>query len=30
MILYGGGLGNPNLHEHTNLPVLLAGGGTGS
>ena len=30
MILYGGGLGNPNLHEHTNLPVLLAGGGTGT
>lgn len=25
VILYGGGLGNPNLHEHTNLPVLLAG-----
>jgi hypothetical protein len=30
MILYGGGLGNPNLHEHSNLPVLLAGGGTGT
>ena len=30
MILYGGGLGNPNLHEHTNLPVLLAGGGAGT
>jgi hypothetical protein len=30
MILYGGGLGNPNLHEHTNLPVILAGGGTGT
>ena len=29
IILYGGGLGNPNLHEHTNLPVLLAGGGSG-
>jgi hypothetical protein len=29
MILYGGGLGNPNLHEHMNLPVLLAGGGAG-
>jgi hypothetical protein len=29
MILYGCGLGNPNLHEHTNLPVLLAGGGAG-
>ena len=30
MILYGGGLGNPNLHEHSNLPVLVAGGGTGA
>jgi hypothetical protein len=29
MILYGGGLGNPNLHEHTNLPVLVAGSGAG-
>jgi hypothetical protein len=26
MILYGAGLGNPNLHEHRNLPVLVAGG----
>jgi hypothetical protein len=25
MIMYGGGLGNGNLHEHTKLPVLLAG-----
>ncbi|MGE3512789.1 MAG: DUF1552 domain-containing protein [Vicinamibacterales bacterium] len=25
VVLYGGGLGNPNLHEHSNLPVLLAG-----
>jgi hypothetical protein len=29
MILYGGGLGNPNLHEHTNLPVLVAGRAAG-
>ena len=29
VILYGGGLGNPNLHEHSNLPVLLAGGAGG-
>jgi hypothetical protein len=29
MIVYGGGLGNPNLHEHTNLPLLVAGGGSG-
>jgi hypothetical protein len=26
MILYGGGMGNGNLHEHTNLPTLVAGG----
>jgi uncharacterized protein DUF1552 len=25
MILYGGGLGDGNLHEHTNLPTLVAG-----
>ena len=25
MVLYGGGIGNGNLHEHTNLPVVLAG-----
>jgi hypothetical protein len=25
-ILYGGGMGNGNLHEHTNLPTLLVGG----
>jgi hypothetical protein len=29
IIMYGAGLGNPNLHEHSNLPVLLAGGGAG-
>ena len=29
MITYGGGLGNGNLHEHTNLPCLVAGGGGG-
>jgi hypothetical protein len=29
LLLYGGGLGNPNLHEHTNLPCLLAGGAAG-
>ncbi|MEM8955378.1 MAG: DUF1552 domain-containing protein [Verrucomicrobiota bacterium] len=27
LILYGSGMGNPNLHDHTNLPVLVAGGG---
>lgn len=30
MILYGGGLGNGNLHNHVNLPVLVAGGGAGT
>ena len=30
MILYGGGLGNGNLHDHVNLPVLVAGGGAGT
>jgi Protein of unknown function (DUF1552) len=25
LILYGGGMGNGNLHEHTDLPTLLAG-----
>ena len=25
-VLYGGGLGDPNNHDHTNLPCLLAGG----
>ena len=26
-ILYGSGIGNPNLHDHVNLPILVAGGG---
>lgn len=29
LILYGGGLGNGNLHDHLNLPCLLAGGAAG-
>jgi Protein of unknown function (DUF1552) len=29
MILYGGALANGNLHNHTNLPMILAGGGAG-
>jgi Protein of unknown function (DUF1552) len=24
--LYGSGMGNPNVHDHTNLPILVAGG----
>jgi hypothetical protein len=26
LLLYGSGIGNPNIHDHTNLPILLAGG----
>jgi hypothetical protein len=26
VVLYGSGMGNPNVHDHTNLPVLVAGG----
>jgi hypothetical protein len=27
--LYGSGMGNPNVHDHVNLPILVAGGGGG-
>ncbi|MCU1261502.1 MAG: hypothetical protein JWO80_4387 [Bryobacterales bacterium] len=27
--LYGSGMGNPDLHDHVNLPILVAGGGAG-
>ena len=27
--LYGSGMGNPNVHDHVNLPILVAGGGAG-
>lgn len=27
MILYGSNLGDANIHDNTNLPILLAGGG---
>jgi hypothetical protein len=30
MIVYGGGIGDGNAHNHDNLPVLLAGGGAGT
>jgi hypothetical protein len=30
MIVYGSGLGDGNRHNHDNLPILLAGGGSGS
>lgn len=29
LYLYGSGMGNPNIHDHTNLPVLIAGGAAG-
>jgi Protein of unknown function (DUF1552) len=29
LYLYGSGMGNPNLHDHINLPILVAGGGAG-
>ena len=27
--LYGSGMGNPNVHDHVNLPIIVAGGGGG-
>ena len=30
LYLYGSGMGNPNVHDHTNLPILVAGGAAGS
>ena len=27
MYVLGSGLGNPDVHDHTNLPILVAGGG---
>ena len=29
LFLYGSGMGNPNLHDHHNLPILVAGGAAG-
>ena len=29
LFLYGSGMGNPNLHDHQNLPVIVAGGAAG-
>lgn len=29
LYLYGSGMGDPNVHDHVNLPVLVAGGGAG-
>lgn len=30
LYLYGSGMGNPNLHDHENLPTLVAGGAAGN
>ena len=30
LILYGSGIGNPNKHDHSNLPTILAGGAAGN
>jgi hypothetical protein len=27
--MLGSGMGNPNVHDHSNLPIVLAGGGAG-
>jgi hypothetical protein len=29
LFLYGSGMGNPNVHDHTNLPIIVAGGAAG-
>ena len=29
LYLYGSGMGNPNVHDHNNLPILVAGGAAG-
>ena len=29
LYLYGSGMGNPNLHDHLNLPAIVAGGAAG-
>ena len=29
LLLYGSGMGDPNVHSHVNLPILVAGGGAG-
>lgn len=29
-LLYGSGMGNPNIHDHINLPIIVAGGGVGA
>jgi hypothetical protein len=29
LYVYGSGMGNPNVHDHTNLPIVVAGGAAG-
>ena len=29
VLMYGSGMGNPNVHDHVNLPIIVAGGGAG-
>ena len=29
MYMYGSGMGNPDVHDHVNLPIMVAGGGAG-
>jgi len=29
LLLYGSGMGNPNVHDHRNLPIIVAGGAAG-
>ena len=30
LFLYGSGIGDPNLHDHTKLPIIVAGGAAGN
>lgn len=30
LLLYGSGMGNPNVHDHDDLPILVAGGAAGA
>ncbi len=29
LVLFGSGMGNPNVHDHVNLPIIVAGGAAG-
>ncbi|MGI9470134.1 MAG: DUF1552 domain-containing protein, partial [Rubripirellula sp.] len=30
LFLYGSGIGNPNVHDHSKLPIIVAGGAAGN